>query len=72
MKHDASSLISQDYSTITVNNSESCTMIQRYSWLPQASGVVGNGKILAPQKHLREFSAQAGAVFLAQVLVAES
>lgn len=71
MKHDASSLISQDYSTITVNNSKSCTMVQRYSWLPQASGVVGNGKILAPQK-TREFSAQAGAVFLAQVLVAES
>lgn len=55
---------------MTVNNSESCTMVQRYSWLPQDSGVAGNGKILAPQKHLREFSAQVGAVFLAQVFIA--
>lgn len=53
----------------SLNNSESCTTVQRCSWLPQASGVMGNGKILAPQKHL-EFSAQAEAVFLAQVLVA--
>lgn len=70
MKHDATSLISQDYPTMTVNNSESCTMVQRCSWLPQDSGVAGNGKILAPQKHLREFSAQVGAVFLAQLFIA--
>lgn len=58
---------------MSVNNSESCTVVQRCSGLPEAPGCWGGGQwegLGSSETPTRIFRSRAGAIFSAQFLVA--